>query len=305
MTQQTVKILTYNVQQTPVRSVRELALGVVDNRDNDNEIFDYDVICLQEVFWDPHRRIINKGFKKNGYDFRVKKAGKEVWDWIPFFGWLSQDSGLLFASRFPIKKWRKKFEKFLDPGRDTFDFVAEKGIFYTEVNIQDKKLFVFNTHLQAGDFAGIRKNQLNQIKSSIDRMVCKMIDIESLPVNEEGTEYIGNFSVVLTGDLNIDENEREEEYQDMRDNIFKNGEDLYRKFTDEPGFTKPDGDESRRLDYIYGFDYITIPDDKTTDNGIDRIKLNEVVVTEAKVVKRKFNGRDVSDHFGVGMTINV
>jgi len=299
-----IKILSYNVQQTPARSVRSLAEGLVENLNND-ENFKYDVVCLQEVFWNPHRRIISKGLKKGGYKHQIKKSGSEIPDWVPFFGWFSQDSGLFFASKHPIEKRKRRFEKFEAPGEE-FDFVAQKGVFYTEVNINEKKLFVFNTHLQSGEHPSLRKLQLSQIKASIDREMCNMVDIHDLPKNEDGKEYIGDISIILTGDLNIDEIFRKDEYEDMTNNIFNNGRDIYRdKHPDDPGFTHVSEEKSRRLDYIFDFNYITIPEDKIGDNGISKIKIKEIEVLEAEVVKMKTRGRDISDHFGVGITIKI
>lgn len=301
--QKKIKILSYNVQQIPNKAIRSLAEGLVDNLSN-NEDFRYDVVCLQEVFWDPHRRIIAKGLKRGGYEYQVKKSGSEISDWIPFFGWFNQDSGLFFASRYSIVKRRRKFEKFEAPGEE-FDFVARKGVFYTEVNIDGKKLFVFNTHLQSGEHPSLRKLQLDQIKTCINREICNMINIHDLPTNEEGNEYIGDFGIILTGDLNIDENERKEEYEYMRDEIFNDGRDIYRvHYPDDPGYTH-EGRINRRLDYIFDFNYITIPEDKIADNGIGKIKIKELDVCEAEVVKMKTAGRDISDHYGVGITVKI
>ncbi len=308
-----IKILTYNIQQHILKKNKSLAKVIVQKLNA--EPF-YDIVCFQEVFDESIRKILKKGLKRN-YPHRRPKSGIEIPEWIPFFGWFDEDSGLFFASRHPIKKRSKKklrhFEQFSDPGRETADFIAKKGIFFALLDIDGKDFFIFNTHLQSGNHPNVRKNQLKHIQAYINR---KTIYFSELKNNDEGPENIGNFNVVLVGDFNVDEHFRKSEYDEMIAQLLYEPRDLYRELwtnrKTHPGYTCDGEDNShlrsdikKRVDYIFAFNTITIRDNIRSFDNKSQIKINPIEIENVDIVKFKDMDKDVSDHFGVEAEINI
>ena len=101
--------------------------------------------------------------------------------------------GLLTISRFPIieKDWRSyKSGKFSDA-------IADKGVLYTQIKIQDQILYLFNTHLQATYLS----TDTNEIKESLDLRE-EQLEILRTFINEK-VDNGPKGLVMVVGDFNI------------------------------------------------------------------------------------------------------
>ena len=112
-----------------------------------NIIPKYDIICLQEVFhnWflDARKNLFEDISKRNGFSYSARSPAPKYYK-----GHLT-DAGLLIISRFPILQ--SEFLPFSDGIMS--DQIADKGILYTQIQIKDKILHLFNTHTQATYFS--------------------------------------------------------------------------------------------------------------------------------------------------------
>lgn len=141
--QKQLRILTYNVFVRPP--------GINTNRDDFKsqrlELFcqqldNYDVICLQELF---------QLFSLNKSNL-VQKALEKGFLWIvdtPNPSYLLStkilDSGLLILSRYPVVD--AKFHQFKQGA--LIDNISAKGVQFCTIQAFDQQFNIFNTHLQA------------------------------------------------------------------------------------------------------------------------------------------------------------
>jgi Endonuclease/Exonuclease/phosphatase family len=224
-----LRILTYNVQCLPIEGnikngerAEEIARRIVSSR------WDYDVVCLNEVFDEGARKKFEDGLKSI-YPHHISSAGGErgfVSSLIDtdkagfavlavlaegltlgLFGFLAEveDSGLMIFSRFPFDtqpnpvdvngsmvpalNWKPYSQ------RTTMDALSEKGALAVRLQLPDGGKFVVSaTHMQSSDKddekdADIRASQLAE---AWDNM---------LPLLSEGS---ARYDFVLCGDLNVD-----------------------------------------------------------------------------------------------------
>ncbi len=260
----------------------------------------YDVVCLQEVFDEDAREVFDNGLKAV-FPFRVPR--------VDAGDMLQQDSGLFFASRYPIKDngraWA--FEEFEDKAIATADYWADKGIFGARLDLSARvpglTLGMFQTHLQAdyflGDYEDVRRGQLRQIR----RFVRKVLRRVNRPQDT---------IALLAGDFNVvGEIEAGTALQPAREYLRMLAllgyvSDVFReKHPCEPGYTwdaeqntlipAPDGDR-QRLDYILAYD--TIP---PREDGAD---IRVVACREARVQTfGRSRTQHLSDHFVVEVMV--
>jgi endonuclease/exonuclease/phosphatase family metal-dependent hydrolase len=168
----TLDVLTFNAFLRPFLPERqnermELMAG---------ELAGYDVLLLQELFSDWHRRKLLRALEDD-YPHQSRVLGHDRG--------LGQDGGVVIVSKWPIELEFQRLFGALCAGKDCF---AEKGVLYARINKQGRRFHVFATHLQSGaDNAELRAAQLAGIKDLIDRM--------RLPADEP---------VLIGGDLNVD-----------------------------------------------------------------------------------------------------
>jgi len=118
---------------------------------------DYDVICLQELFYKKAKKIITEGLKKK-YPYQVGCTDET--------GFIHTNSGLWIFSKHPIVK--KNEIKFNDCSGS--DCMAKKGALMIEFTFLGNNIQLLNTHLQSGkkgDRDKIRLLQAQQIASDI------------------------------------------------------------------------------------------------------------------------------------------
>ncbi len=117
---------------------------------------DYDVVCLQEVFSEDPRDILAEKLEQNGYNVIAKCGGPVL---IP------QDSGLFFASKFPIRSHNFEHFRMLSGEIVNYDALAAKGFLRVSLDLSgimsNLNLIVYNTHFQA-DY-GTKRNSVDII----------------------------------------------------------------------------------------------------------------------------------------------
>jgi endonuclease/exonuclease/phosphatase family metal-dependent hydrolase len=269
----------------------------------------YDFICLQEIFDESIRRYLAERLK-NEYPYMIEKSAS------PFL--LNQDSGMFFASRFPVL--HHSFVEFEDKSLKSSDALADKGILDISFQLDpgnDKKiLYVFVTHLQSTEllppasFASVRIKQLSQIRGYIENAL------------ESGRKTYppSGMSAILLGDFNVISGTGE--YNDML-KILGNPDDLFLvKNTGQDGFTwnskenlyirftNENDNDLERLDYIFTFNRIPYADQNRRKNGVE---IGKIKCESCNLFTPRANGAlkelpdncDLSDHYGLEAFVQI
>ncbi|MCX6578907.1 MAG: hypothetical protein NT166_01830 [Candidatus Aminicenantes bacterium] len=268
----------------------------------------YDIICLQEIFAEDIRAYLTRGLQAN-YPYIVDKSGS--------LNPLNQDSGLFFASKFPIL--RHTFREFRDKSLLTPDVIADKGISAAYFQFGPAAgaagatiLRVFLTHLQSRESEfKTREKQLSQIRGFIAR--------SSTPGKKRKDP--AKIHTILVGDFNV-AGDNGEEYKKMLD-LLHYPRDLFReKNPKKKGFSwnsqenlflksvYQDDTDMQRLDYIFTYDHIPYAHKK---QGRESVKLGKVVCHSCGIFRPKLSGNpgelpgkcDLSDHYGVEAVIEI
>ena len=287
----TVKILTYNFFSRPP-PVNTNGTDYKDERLNDfiELLPNFDIICFQEVFTtlnDRKHRMIREGAKV-GLKYYVSSK-------VPsFFSTYISDSGLLILSKYEIIE-NDCYDYFLNVSGDC---VSNKGILYAKIKINNRYLFLFNTHLQSTYFDESQSKinctiqvRTGQIEELINFVYNKLLLIPR--------DQVKKGSVLIVGDFNIDAHDNKfareryvvpkyniTEYELLRQKLSKLGTaiDLMQKKYNDHLFTfgnndKPEYDKvltgkdefnlKQTLDYIWEI----IPDYNLDifKNGADKI----------------------------------
>ena len=156
---------------------------------------DFDIICFQEVFTtfnDRKHRMIREGAKV-GLKYYV--TGKPP----SFLSMYATDSGLLILSRYEIIE-NDYYDYFLNISGDCF---SKKGILYAKIKIDDRYLFLFNTHLQSSYYDESQSNinctiqvRTGQTEELINFVYNKLLTIPK--------DQVKKGCVLIVGDFNID-----------------------------------------------------------------------------------------------------
>ncbi|EGR27641.1 hypothetical protein IMG5_192450 [Ichthyophthirius multifiliis] len=187
-----LKLLTYNLFLRP-----PLIKNNIDDFKNErtkfflNNIFDFEIICLQEVFAFLNQRkekIIENAIKQ-GFLYHAKSPQPS------FFSFQLVDGGLLTLSKFPIVK------KIFLPYKYGIlsDNLSMKGVLYTKIQINDTHLHLFNTHLQAS-YVGNEQNVKQTVITRIDQLQqMKQFINKTL----ENNQQFQNELILICGDFNV------------------------------------------------------------------------------------------------------
>ncbi len=154
-----MKILSYNIACMP-RIIN--FFGKPCDRIDRLNIYIYkqrpDIFCLQEVFSSGTLKSINDYFKEKYYIYSYNDT------------YISLDSGLLIASKYPI--FKKKAHIFKHSYGE--DKLSSKGVLVVDIIINNKRYSILNTHLNADPIFGfkkkannVREKQINQLRSII------------------------------------------------------------------------------------------------------------------------------------------
>ena len=191
-----VKILTYNFFSRPP-PVNTNGNDYKDSRLNDflELLPDFDIICFQEVFTtfnDRKHRMIREGAKV-GLKYYVSAQ-------VPsFFSKYISDSGLLILSRYEIIE-NDSYDYFLNVSGDS---ASNKGVLYAKIRINDRYLFLFNTHLQSSYF----DESQNKINSTVQVRTGQTEELINYVYNKllsTPREQVKRGCVLIVGDFNID-----------------------------------------------------------------------------------------------------
>ncbi len=124
------------------------------------------------------------------------------------------NSGLVFASRYPIKKEEIRFHKFTNLAGE--DALSSKGILRVVVTIKDKEVIFYNTHLQAKLGLKYQKIRQEQIESVAELIAADQKQNPTTPI-------------YLCGDFNIsdvDIHERTDDYTKLK-HVFDKFHDFF------------------------------------------------------------------------------
>ena len=149
----------------------------------------YDFVCLQEMFRQGPRQLVRDRLALDGYHV-VERFNEN--------GTFSTNSGLFFASRYPLV--HHDFHEFPHATFGTSDFLARKGVGMSVVDVGcGKSAAIFFTHTQA-ETSGAAARQL-QLQRCVVWMCAKLKSLASA-----GVVDLQNTAVLLAGDLNVDGN---------------------------------------------------------------------------------------------------
>jgi endonuclease/exonuclease/phosphatase family metal-dependent hydrolase len=201
-----IRVLTYNLflRPPPIKNNED---DWKDERLADfvNELQNYDVICLQEMFGTltSRRQQMIKFANKSGLLFHVEVPSPS------FFSKHIIDAGLLILSRFPI------IESEFRPFKYTVlnCTLCQKGVLYAKIKIKDSHLIVFNNHLQATYF-NITIDQWNLcIKTRLDHIAEAAIFIKDIITKRE---LNSSDTILYMGDFNVDAHKFENKIKKYR-----------------------------------------------------------------------------------------
>ena len=192
----TIHLLTYNFfcRPPPINTNKS---DYKDQRLNDfvELLPKFDIICFQELFTtlnDRKHKMIREGAKA-GLKYYLSSK-------VPSF--LSRcvvDGGLLILSRYEIVE-HDSYDYYINVLGDS---VCNKGILYAKIKINNKYLFLFNTHLQASylDDPQTKINCSIQVRTSQTEELINYVynKILTIPRDE-----INNGCILIAGDFNID-----------------------------------------------------------------------------------------------------
>ncbi|MCC7539354.1 MAG: endonuclease/exonuclease/phosphatase family protein [Deltaproteobacteria bacterium] len=261
------------------------------------------LLCLQEVFDEARQVQLANGL--TGYWRDPRHASSDL---------SPEDSGLFFASRFPIIDGSIRFREFNASGPITdSDHFADKGIAGALLRVTNgplgKQLWVFNTHLHA-ESRHTRHRQLEEARA----FICRAL---------RSTRALERTAAVLCGDLNISEGHGpggpNAEYLAMMEtlgaprDLFREAhpnpaaepgytwdaalninrvDRSYRKFDDKGHITWA---RRERLDYVLAFDAVPTPGHDRPRLPLHPVKLSAATV---RPLSDKVNDH-LSDHFAV------
>lgn len=318
-----IRLLTYNLFLRPVvhtngNDYKKERLG-----DFLDELENYDIICLQEVFGFMNNRkshLIYEAAKRGFYFFAEPPETK-------LFSTSLMDGGILILSRFEIEKI-----EFYDYSYGIFiDAAVTKGLLYVKIKVKNTYLHLFNTHLQAAYYTDgenlihmsflTRKTQIEEMGQYIGKC---------LKENYSKDSYKDGEKVILCGDLNVDPNfgemkwlynEFNKEYEfllkELNSRDFK-VTNLYHTTKGHHPITFGGDDRilyhPAEVNTFYNFDYIfeieykpPIEEESEVSEILiidyDSIKIEKFKLSEEKQKKRVYT--QLSDHFGLTLSFKI
>ena len=187
------KLLSLNIQQfTP-------GIGSTNNCERAKRLVkiinertdEYDVIAFQELWSNRTRRAIQKEIQKNyPYHFKDQHYGAYL---------LGYHSGLSIYSKFPIKR---KIQHTFTAYRGPEDF-SKKGVMGVELDVNGKPVYLFTTHLQAGD-GGCFFRCIDPTRPTTDEIASLQVRaIRKTMDHFIDTGTARNVPIFLIGDFNI------------------------------------------------------------------------------------------------------
>ena len=212
----TIRLLTYNFFCRPP-PINTNGNDYKDSRLSDfvQKLPDFDIICFQELFTtlnDRKHKMIREGAKVGLKYYLMSKVPS-------FFSEYLVDSGLLILSRYEIVE-SDTYEYFLNISGDA---VSNKGILYAKIKINDRFLFLFNTHLQASYFDDSQKNIdcTIQVRTKQSEELINFVYNKLLSIPRDEIKY---GCVIIAGDFNIDAHDNKFARQKYKIPMYNNTE---------------------------------------------------------------------------------
>ena len=196
LTRNSIRLLSYNFFLRPP-PINNNGSDYKNERIKDFFEFlrEFDIICFQEIFTtltDRKHQMIREA-AKSGLKYHVSSRPPS------FFSEYITDSGLLILSRYEILECDYYYYYLNISG----DAPSNKGIIYAKININNRYLFLFNTHLQSTYFDESQSNinctiqvRTKQTEELINFVYNKLMIIPR--------EQIEKGLVLIVGDFNID-----------------------------------------------------------------------------------------------------
>ena len=156
---------------------------------------EFDIICFQEIFTtltDRKHQMIREA-AKSGLKYHVSSRPPS------FFSEYITDSGLLILSRYEILECDYYYYYLNISG----DAPSNKGIIYAKININNRYLFLFNTHLQSTYFDESQSN-INCTIQVRTKQTEELINFVYNKLMKIPREQIEKGLVLIVGDFNID-----------------------------------------------------------------------------------------------------
>mmetsp|Transcript_5573 Transcript_5573/g.5740 ORF Transcript_5573/g.5740 Transcript_5573/m.5740 type:complete len:488 (-) Transcript_5573:97-1560(-) len=194
LTRDNIRILTYNMFLRP---------PFVHNNDDDWKderledfiklLHNYDILCLQEVFgtYNSRKEQLIRAASKNGFFYCVDLEAP------PFYSKFIAEGGVIIFSRFPILK----YSVHLFPYGVVSDSLSQKGIIYSQIEIGNSKLHLFNTHTQASYNNDLLDLYIATFNTRMDQVNCLGNFISGILKDEYNDK---NDFALLCGDMNVD-----------------------------------------------------------------------------------------------------
>ena len=192
-----IKILSYNFFARPPPINSNGHDDYKNERLNDfiELLPDFDILCFQEIFTtfnDRKHKMIREAAKVGLKYYLTIKAPS-------FFSKYITDSGLLILSRYEIIE-NDSYNYYINISGDA---PSNKGILYAKIKIEDKYLFLFNTHTQSTyyDESQININSTIQVRTTQIEELINYVYNKLLHIPKE---QVKKGCVLIVGDLNID-----------------------------------------------------------------------------------------------------
>ena len=156
---------------------------------------EFDIICFQEIFTtltDRKHQMIREA-AKSGFKYHVSSRPPS------FFSEYITDSGLLILSRYEILEC-DYYDYYLNISGDA---PSNKGIIYAKIKINNRYLFLFNTHLQSTYFDESQSN-INDTIQVRTKQTEELINFVYNKLLAFPRDEIEKGLVLIVGDFNID-----------------------------------------------------------------------------------------------------
>lgn len=318
-----LRLLTYNLFLRP---------PLINNRGEDyknerladfvQEINNFDVVCLQEVFAlgsFRRQRLLREAALK-GFIYQVTSQ-------CPFFSTFLVDGGLVILSRFPVVG----HGQVVFPKGMQSDALSAKGAVFARVQVGERLLNVFTTHLQATyNTDSMDPVHEEQRQRSIAVRDAQLATLRRFMVDMVGISGPGD-GVIVAGDLNVDGRRGPEdgsdgfEYERMLDGLNMEREaggtwpaaplDVLREATGEHPITSGDAERLPSGQWVGKETVLTMKGEETTRKCLDYIfhylpsvdsdwfTMQNAAVEPFFIEDRPYT--QLSDHYGVACVFSV
>lgn len=258
-------VLTYNTQLMPFYTGIENILNqpAIRAETIPNQISQYDVVILEELFDKDLRHSITKGMSAF-YPYHTRVVGEGTNRVLT--------GGVMIFSKWPIEK----DDQIIYAANDGIDALAAKGAGYAVINKNGQRYHVFGTHPIAGNSEHIREIRHQELQE-----LNHFIETQAIPSNEP---------VLMAGDFNVNEYDDEINTLVSTLNAVSPPQIGYHYSCDPTVNTMNNGKDRSRLDYVL----------YRADHQHPTSAYNQVYILRALQDERKWPRFDLSDHFPVG-----